>query len=399
MGLRVVDILQEAAAGLFERPGRSALTGLGTVLGVAALVATLGLASTAGNQIVQRLDALEARDITVQPADPTINQNSETLEWAATSTLLGLNGVETAVALAYIPTDRVSIRPFPYRMPGEPTYLNLPVVAASPTVVDAIGASLVQGRTFDQGHVERADRVALIGRDAAVQLGIERVEGEPAISIGDYLYQVTGIFDSPRRESSLTAAVVVTAATAARDLGVDNPSRVLLTTAPGANSLISAQAPMALAPHNPTGLTVSVPPEPIATRRGVEADIATLFLSLAGVTLLIGTIGIANTTLVSVLERTSEIGLRRALGARRRHIAIQFLAESTLLGSLSGVIGTALGIIAVLVASYLNRWTPVLPPLLPPLALAAGSLTGLLAGLYPSVKAARLLPADALRTS
>jgi len=124
-----------------------------------------------------------------------------------------------------------------------------------------------------------------------------------------------------------------------------------------------------------------------------------LFLSLAGVTLLIGTIGIANTTLVSVLERTPEIGLRRALGARRRHIAIQFLAESTLLGSLSGVIGTALGIIAVLVASYVNRWTPVLPPLLPPLALAAGSLTGLLAGLYPSVKAARLQPADALRTS
>jgi macrolide transport system ATP-binding/permease protein len=133
-------------------------------------------------------------------------------------------------------------------------------------------------------------------------------------------------------------------------------------------------------------------------RTGVEGDLEMLFLLLGGVSLLVGAIGIANVTLVSVIERTGEIGLRRALGASRRHIALQFLVESGAMGFVGGILGASLGTLVVVAVSARNAWTPVLDPGLPLVAPLIGGVTGLVSGAYPALRAAVTEPVEALRS-
>jgi ABC-type antimicrobial peptide transport system permease subunit len=166
----------------------------------------------------------------------------------------------------------------------------------------------------------------------------------------------------------------------------------------GATKLISQQAPHALRPDSPRALKVASPPEPQRARDRVQSDLSLLFLMLGGVSLLVGAIGIANVTLVSVIERTGEIGLRRALGAARRHIALQFLLESATMGLVGGVLGASLGTLVVVGVSAYQSWTPVLDPLVPFAAPLLGGLTGLISGTYPAFRAARLEPVEALRS-
>jgi ABC-type antimicrobial peptide transport system permease subunit len=144
---------------------------------------------------------------------------------------------------------------------------------------------------------------------------------------------------------------------------------------------------------------VTAPPEPRRARAGVERDLNSLFLLLGGVSLFVGAIGIANVTLVSVLERVGEIGLRRSLGAARRHIAAQFLLESSALGLVGGIIGAALGTLVVVAVAATRTWTPVLEGWVPIGAALLGGVVGFLAGAYPSLRAARLEPVEALRSS
>ena len=170
-----------------------------------------------------------------------------------------------------------------------------------------------------------------------------------------------------------------------------------IDTVLGAAQLIGRQAPIALSPNDPDRLDVSVPSEPKAVKAKVEEDINALFLLLGGVSLLVGALGIANVTLVSVLERVGEIGLRRAVGAARRHIAAQFLVESTILGFLGGLLGASLGAVVIVGVSVAKDWVPVLDPRIPLLAPLAGALIGLLSGVYPAWRAASIEPIAALR--
>jgi ABC-type antimicrobial peptide transport system permease subunit len=161
--------------------------------------------------------------------------------------------------------------------------------------------------------------------------------------------------------------------------------------------LVARQAPTALSPSDPRLLKVAAPPDPRRLRGAIAKDLNALFLLLGGVSLLVGAIGIANVTLVSVLERVGEIGLRRALGAARRHIAAQFLLESTTMGLAGGIIGASVGTLVIVGVSAYNTWTPVLDPWVPLGAPVLGALIGLLSGTYPSLRAASLEPVEALR--
>jgi ABC-type antimicrobial peptide transport system permease subunit len=200
------------------------------------------------------------------------------------------------------------------------------------------------------------------------------------------------------RQPSLLGSITIPEGTARREFGLDAPASVQVETEIGAVEVVARQAPTALNPANPSLLRVSAPPDPKTLRAGVENDLNALFLLLGGVSLLVGALGIANVTLVSVLERIGEIGLRRALGAARRHIAAQFLVESAAMGLLGGIAGASLGVLVVVAVSASRTWTPVLDPWMAVAAPLAGTLIGLLSGMYPALKAAATEPVEALRT-
>ena len=396
-GMSASDLANEALAGLFARPGRTGLTVLGTVIGLTALVATLGLSRTAGNRIVGHFDALAATEIVVSRS-ATASPDASALPWDAPQRLERLNGVVAAGNMSTVDVGGRQVSTSPISDPTRQTEFKLSVQAASPGLFAAVRAELRSGRFPDEGNSIQADRVALLGPSAALKLGVSGVEQLPALRIGDDVYLVVGILDSVARQPGLLGAVIIPEGTARRDFRLTSPELVVVETRIGATKLISQQAPHALRPDSPRALKVASPPEPQRARDRVQSDLSLLFLMLGGVSLLVGAIGIANVTLVSVIERTGEIGLRRALGAARRHIALQFLLESATMGLVGGVLGASLGTLVVVGVSAYQSWTPVLDPLVPFAAPLLGGLTGLISGTYPAFRAARLEPVEALRS-
>jgi putative ABC transport system permease protein len=393
----VRDLAQEALAGVTQRPVRSALTVLGTVLGVGAFVATLGLTSTAGAQISSRFDALKATEVIVQDGRPS-DDDEPVFPTDSEARLKRLDGVRAAGLIWTVSDEHLPVRrsTLPDPEGGDETYL--PVMAASPGALTASGAHVAHGRLYDHFHNDRNERVAVLGVVAAQRLGISRVEQQPGIFIGGLAFTVLGTVDAVDRQSDLLLSVIIPDGTADHLLGRQgkDPKTILIATRLGAAQVVGHQAPIALRPNDPERLIALVPPDPKTLRGRVQTDVRSLFLVLAAVSLLVGALGIANMTLVSVLERVGEIGLRRALGATRRHIAAQFLLESAVLGTIGGLVGTCIGIMAVVAVSVTRQWTVVLEPVVTLPAPLIGTLIGLAAGLYPAVKAASVHPIEAL---
>ena len=398
--LRFGDMVDEILAGALARPARAVLTTLGTVLGLASLVATLGISRTAGNQIVERFDELSATQVVVRSAGSGGGQgrSGPALPWAVEARLDRLNGVVASGAIADVPNPG-QVRTVPVIDPTGENSRTVPVVAASSGVLDAVRGHIAAGRWFDDGHVARADPVAIVGADLAAELGINRLDLQPGLFIGDELFTVIGIIDEALRDRGFVGSVIIPSTVAAERFGVTRPERVVIEVDLGAAELVALQAPVALSPNAPENVSAAAPRAPSASRDAVESDVNSLFLLLGVVSLAVGAIGIANVTLVTVMERTGEIGLRRAIGAQRRHIAIQFLGESAAMGLVGGIVGSSIGVVAVVGVSAARDWTPVLEPWLPLAAPLAGAAVGLVAGLYPALRAARLEPVEALRSS
>jgi putative ABC transport system permease protein len=394
--LRLRDLGSEALAGLLQRPARAALTVVGTILGIGGFVAIVGLAQTAAGQIGKDFNLQDATQVTINDSGAS-KASVPTLDFPkdADARVDRIRGVIAAGVSWSVSFSKSAVSALP-----DGTKLGLPVTAASPGALTASGAKVSAGVLFNQFHEARAQNVAVLGATAASQLGISNLANEPAIFIGGQPFTVVGILASDPRLPQLNLGVTVPESTALNLWGKPKPSGVaqmLIHTRLGAAQVVAKQVPIALQPGDPKLLSASAPASATSLRHSVTASLNSVFLALAGIALFIGAVGIANTTLVAVLERSGEIGLRRALGARPRHIAIQFLAESTALGLFGGLVGACVGLIATIVVTVYEHWTAVLDSRIVIAAPLAGAVIGLLAGLYPALRASSIEPADALR--
>jgi putative ABC transport system permease protein len=397
----VQDLLVEASFGIGAKPSRLIMTTLGTVLGIASLVVTVGFAQTAAGQIANQFDSVSATQVVIEPATARDNNGTErataVLPWDSPERLSRLAGVENAGLVAEVDVKKQPVTSVPVNDPSAAATVSPAVVATSASLLDAVRGHVVTGRYFDAGHDERGDRVAVLGVRAAKELGINRVDSQPSIFIGDTSYTVIGIIEKVERRADLLDSVILPMGTARADFGVTAPVEVQVQIDVGAGSLVKRQAPIALDPNAPDSFTVQAPSGKSDLRENIQADINVVFLILGGIALLAGGLGIANVTMLSVMERIGEIGLRRALGATRRNIATQFMVESVVIGLLGGLIGSALGVFAVVIVSVVQGWTPIIDPWLAIGSALLGAVVGLAAGAFPARRASNIEPITALR--
>jgi len=397
------DLVAEATVDIGARPARLVMTLAGTVLGVGALVATLGFAQTAAGQIARQFDAAAATGIEITPSTASTRGGGQVatarLPWDAVERVERLAGVESAVLLSDVALpDGATVTAVPVNDPSIALPAAPPIVAASAELLDTIGGTVQAGRMFDLGHDRRGDRVAVVGARVAERLSFNRIDSQPSIFIGGIAYAVIGIVDGFERRADLLDAVIVPTGAARADFGLGGPGSVQARIVVGAGPQVKDQAPLTLNPADPDAVEVAAPRAGSDLSRGVQSDVNIVFVALGVIVLLAGGLGIANVTMLSVMERTPEIGLRRALGATSRQIAGQFVVESVVIGLLGGIMGAALAVLGVLAVSLVAGWVPVLDPLLAAAGAVLGGVVGLVAGWIPARRAARIEPVVALRS-
>lgn len=397
--LTVRDLVDEALASVAQRPLRTILTALGGILGIGAIVVVLGLTATTSGQISDTFTIWDATQVRVTDAGITDGVDAAmSFPPDADDRIEALPGVQAAGVAWTIPYSGGEQFPASTTLDPRGHVERVTVTAATPGYLQAIGATLSSGRGLDP--FERDLRVAVLGSAVAKRLGIERLDRQPTVFLDGVGYSVVGILSNVHHDSGVLASVIIPDRTALNRYGPPtsfSPAHMEIATRLGAAEQVSKEAPVALRPDQPRLLRVEPIPTPPLVAGVISQTLSALFLVLAGITLFIGAAGIANTTLVSVMERTPEIGLRRTLGARRRDIASQFLAESALVGALGGLVGTALGNGIVLATAIAESWTALLNPWVTIAAPVLGAVVGVAAGLYPALRAASIEPAAAVR--
>ena len=396
--LTLRDAAHEALLAVTRAPLRTVLTSMGTVLAVGTAIATIGLSNSAAGAVSGTFDALRATIVTF--SDNSRYLSPPDLTDRVERPLDRLNGVVHAGLIWELGGGgRLYQVGRTAPQPGQPQ-IGLPVTAASAGGLSTIGATVSAGRLYDAGMDHRGDQVALLGATAARQLGITGVGEAPVIFIGPQPFTVVGIVKRAPLDPGVLLGVIVPPGVAdviAGRFGANTNRQVMVRTDPGAAQLIGRQGPYAIDPLHPGRIAASVPEDPSALRQSVSSSLTSLLLAVALIALGVGVIAIANTTLLSVIQRRAEIGLRRSVGAAPRHIAVMVVSEAVLTGAIGGLIGTSAGVLIVSAVCAGHGWSPVIDPELLLIAPAAGAVAGLLAGLYPAWRASRVSPISALQ--
>jgi putative ABC transport system permease protein len=389
------DVLRVASVGLRTRRLRAALSALGVAIGIAAMVAVLGISDSSKAGLVAELNELGTNLLTVTPGQTLLGEDAQ-LPAAATRAVRNLASVRSAAAVTSV--SRATVRRNPFIESAETS--GITVYAAGRQLLATLGGRLVAGR-FLGGTSERYPLVVL-GSVAAQRLGIDRLQiaGRPVqVYLGDTWFTVGGILGPQPLAPEIERAALIGYPVARRLFGTTRHATELYVRADPervreAAALLGATA----YPEHPEDTEVSRPSSALQARADAQSTLTSVFLGLGAVALLVGGVGIANVMFISVLERRAEVGLRRALGARAVHIGVQFLGESTLLSLLGGIAGIGLGAGATAIYAASQDWTLVVPTLAVAGGVTAAVGLGALAGLYPALRAARLAPAAALRS-
>lgn len=389
--LSLRELVGVALQGLRSRRLRASLSALGIAIGIGAMVAVVGVSSSAQANLLAELDRLGTNLLTVAPGT-TFAGASEVLPTSSVPMIAHMPNVSSDVAVYQVSGANV------YRTPFVPTQETggISVEAAGENLPQVLGTTMASGHFLDAVS-DRYPEVVL-GAQAASVLEIQHIGGHLMVDLGNQWFTVIGVMRSAVLDTSLDSTVFISLPVAERLFSVQpNPSEIYVRANQNHVTGVAGVLAPTADPQNASGVEVSRPSDVLEARAAAKGQFTTLLLGLGAVALLVGAIGIANIMVISVLERRSEIGLRRALGATRRHITLQFLSEAALLAALGGLAGLALGAGATEVYAA-SQHEPFVVPVYALIAAPAGGLViGALAGLYPAAKAARLSPTEALR--
>jgi putative ABC transport system permease protein len=388
--MTAADVLRTGSLGLRTRRLRAALSALGIAIGIAAMVAVLGISESSKADLLAQLDRLGTNLLRVAPGQSFLGEDA-VLPEDAPAMLRRVAGVEQVAATAAV--DGATVRRSPYV--DEEETGGISVAAADPTLPSAVGATLAHGR-FLNAATGRYPAVVL-GANAARTLGIEDTGSR--VWIAGRWFTVVGILDSATLASQLDDAALIGFDVAERLLDADrNASTIFVRADPDTIARVRDLLGATANPEHPEEVDVSRPSDAIEARAAAKTAFTSLFLGLGAVALLVGGVGIANVMVISVLERRSEVGLRRALGATRGNVGAQFLCESVLLAAVGGLAGVLLGALVTAAYAQSQGWSVVVPAVALGGGVVAALAIGALAGSYPAMRAARLAPTDALRT-
>ena len=394
--IRPADLARLSAVGMRTRKLRAALSALGIAIGVAAIVAVLGLSASSQAGLLAEIDRLGTNLLTVA--------NGQTLSGATAELPTTAPGMISRIGAVTAVDDTGRVNDVnAYRSPLIPSIRSnaLSVQATSLTLPHTVGTSLAQGRFLNSATAR--EPVAVLGAAAASRLGIDRIWSGERIWLvghdGGQWFYLVGILHPAVLATEIDSAVLIGFPAAQKYLAFDgNPSQIYLRAHTDQVNTVHDVLAATANPEHPTEVTVARPSDALVARADAQGALNSLFLGLGAVSLLVGAIGVGNVMLIGVLERRSEIGLRRALGATRGHIRIQFLTEAMLLALLGGAVGVGLGAAATATYAHTKHWAIVIPTLAWAGGLACAVLIGAIAGMLPAIRAARLSPTQALWT-
>jgi putative ABC transport system permease protein len=389
--LRPSDLARVASVGLRTRRMRAALSALGIAIGVAAIVAVLGLSSSSQAGLLAEIDKLGTNLLTVQNGQTLFGQTAE-LPLAAPGMIARIGPVDQ---VQYTGSTSANV----YRSPLIPAVNTnaLSVQAASLGLPQTVGATVAAGSFLNAATARQP--VAVLGYAAAQRLGVDRIYPGERIWLGGMWFYLGGILNSAALAPEIDSSVLVGFAAAKRYLGFDgHPTTIYVRSVTSQTAAVQSVLGATANPEAPNEVNVSQPSLALTVRAQTQGALNSLFLGLGAVSLLVGAVGVANIMLIGVLERRSEIGLRRALGATKRNIRTQFLSEAILLALIGGGVGVTAGAVSTAVYAHLKHWTTVVPTTAWAGGLVAAVFIGAVAGLLPAIRAARLSPTEALRT-
>jgi len=387
--LRLSDLARVASVGVRTRKLRAGLSALGIAIGVAAIVAVLGLSASSQAGLLAEIDRLGTNLLTVTNGQTLFGQPAELPETAPG--MIGRIGPVTLVE------ETGATGAHAFRSPLIPSINTgaISVQAASLGLPAAVGTTVAQGTYLNAATAQ--EPVAVLGAAAAQRLGIDRIFPGMRIWVGGQWFYLAGILNSAALAPEIDSAVLVGFPAAQAYFGFDgHPSTIYVRSDTDQVAAVQAVLASTANPEAPNQVNVSQPSDALVARAAAQGAFNSLFLALGAVALLVGAVGVANIMVISVLERRSEIGLRRALGATKGHIRTQFLSEAILLAVIGGAVGVGVGALATAFYASAKGWAVVIPLLAWGGGFGAALLIGALAGLVPAIRAARMSPTEAL---
>ncbi len=389
--LRPADMARVASVGLRTRRMRASLSALGIAIGVAAIVAVLGLSASSQAGLLGEIDRLGTNLLTVTNGQTLFGKTAE-LPTTAPAMIARIAPVTQVESTGTVTANA-------YRSPYIPAiHTNaLSVQAASLGLPAAVGTTVAQGSWLNAATANQP--VAVLGAAAAQRLGIDRVFPGERIWVGGRWFYVAGILNPAVLTPEIDGSILIGFPAAQHYLSFDgHPSTIYVRARTDQVTAVQGVLAATANPDTPSQVNVSQPSAALVARAKAKGALNSLFLGLGAISLLVGAVGVANIMLIGVLERRSEIGLRRALGATRGQIRAQFLAEAILLAVLGGAAGVGAGVAATAVYSSTKHWATTVPTIAWAGGFGAALAIGAIAGLLPALRAARLAPTEALRT-